>query len=425
MKRLFRRYAALLAGGAALLFSSTLFAQTLATGDSRDVTNPPQYPAVCQTLYAQFSSSQSTSPPTTDDTTRLKAALTACEGTGESVLLEPTSTSDAFYAGALTLSGEGLVVDSGVTLFGNNYGSSQFISVTGNDASIMGPGTIDGRANAGESGTPRLINAKHITNFNVYNVTLKNSCKMHLYMEGGSDVTVWGLTVLTPANTKNTDGVDIDSLSNVTVTHSSINDGDDGIVVKTNSAPASNITVSHDMLYGTHGLSIGSQTMWGVSNVLWEHNIVYGTDQFGIESTDNNGIRIKSDPTCGGPVTQVTYFNTQFIGVKHLLDFNTDYGTCSNNGDPTQIPVYTDIVVDNLTSINSPSGAYSEFEGHDASNLLQIYLAQVQLDTTVQYDKVTGEYESQDSNVYLDHSNIVPSGPGVATYSFKMPPPVF
>ena len=169
------------------------------------------------------------------------------------MVLEPTTTSDAFYAGALTVNGEGLVVSSGVTLFGNNYGTSQFISVKGDSAAIMGPGTIDGRADLGISGTPRLVNAKHITNFTVYNVTLTQSGKMHLYMEDGSDVTVWGLTVATPANTKNTDGVDIDSLSDVTVTHSSIEDGDDGIVVKTNSAPAFDITVKDNLLYGIYG----------------------------------------------------------------------------------------------------------------------------------------------------------------------------
>lgn len=407
--------ATLLAGAATLLFSWSVFAQTLATGDSRNVTNPPNYPAVCETLSAQFSSSQRTTPPASDDTARLQQALDDCEGTGKSVVLMPTSTDDAFYSGALTVEGEGLVVASGVTLFGNKYGTSQFIEVTGDNASIMGPGVIDGRADLPHIGTPRLINAKHITNFNVYNVTLKNAGKMHLYMEDGDNVTVWGLTVLTPANTANTDGVDIDSLSDVTVTHSSINDGDDGIVVKTNSAAASNITVSHNVLYGTHGLSIGSQTMYGVTNVLWEHNIVYGTDQFGIPSTDNNGIRIKTSPACGGPVNQVTYLDTQLIGVKHLLYFATDY-SCSVANNAT-IPEYTDILVDQLTSTNSVSGAYSEFEGADANHILQLYLAKVNLDSTAQQS-------TQYSNVGLDHSNIVPTGPGVTTYYFTAPPPV-
>lgn len=402
----------LVTGLFSVLFASTLFAQTLATGDPRDV-QEPTYPAVCMTLQAQFSSSQRATPPASadDDTARLQSALNSCAGTGQSVLLMPTNTSDAFYAGALTVNGEALVVASGTTLFGSNYGTSQFISAKGDKAAIMGPGTIDGRADAGISGTPRLINAKHITNFTVYNVTLTHAGKMHLYMEGGSNVTVWGLTVATPANTKNTDGVDIDSLSNVTVTHSSINDGDDGIVVKTNSAPANNITVTHNALYGTHGLSIGSQTMYGVTNVLWDHNTVYGTDMYGIVSSDNNGIRIKTSPSCGGLVQQVTFAHTQLIGVKHLIYFATDY-SCSTASNAT-IPNYQDIVVEYLDSTDSVAGAYSEFEGYDADHILDIYLAHIQLDSTAQQ-------KTQYANVGLDHTNITPSGPGVTTYDFNL-----
>jgi polygalacturonase len=365
------------------------------------------------TVQAQFSSSQRTSPPssTEDDTARLQSALNNCAGTGQSVVLTASDSSDAFYSGALTVNGEALVVAGGVTLFGSNYGTSQFISVTGDNAAIMGPGTIDGRADLPISGTPRLVNAKHITNFTAYNVTLTHAGKMHLYMEDGSNVTVWKLTVATPANTKNTDGVDIDSLSNVTVAHSSIEDGDDGIVVKTNSAQAFNITVNNNLLYGTHGLSIGSQTMYGVTNVLWEHNAVYGTDMFGNVSTDNNGIRIKTSPNCGGPVQQVTFRNTQLIGVKHLMYFATDY-SCSTATDAS-IPQFQDILVENLTATNSQSGAYSEFEGYDGNHLLGLYLAHVQLDSTA-------EQKSQYANVGLDNSNVTPSGPGVTTFDFNV-----
>jgi len=37
----------------------------------------------------------------------------------------------------------------------------------------------------------------------------------------------------------------------------------DGVAIKTNSGPASNITVRNNKFYGTHGMSIGSQTMDG------------------------------------------------------------------------------------------------------------------------------------------------------------------
>lgn len=244
------------------LFSSTLSAQTLATGDQRHLFFEPQYPPFCMFLRAQFSATQRATPPATDDTTRLQDALTSCAGTGRSVLLLPTLTSNAFYAGQLTVSGEALVVAGGATLFGNNYGTSEFINVKGSNAAIMGPGTIDGRGDL-ITGTPRLIEAKNTTDFTVYNVTIEHSGKEHLYVEGGDNLTIWRLTVATPANTKNTDGVDVDSLTNATVAYSSIEDGDDGVAIKTNSAAASNIAVRDNTFYGTHGMSIGSQTMYG------------------------------------------------------------------------------------------------------------------------------------------------------------------
>ena len=408
-------------GMAALLLIPAVIAQTptLATGDTRNVT-VPHYPAVCQVLTAQFSSSQRSSPPANDDTSRVQDALNSCENTGKSVVLAATPTSDAFYTGKIQLhTDETLVIGWGATLFGNDSYASEgeLISGGGSNMGIMGPGTIDGRGDRPTvlARTPRLINVKHLTNFTVYNVTLTHAAKMHLYIEEAKGATVWNLRVMTPANTKNTDGVDIDSSSDVTVAHSFIEDGDDGIVVKTNSAAAANITVKNNLLLGTHGLSIGSQTMYGVSNVLWENNIVYGSDLYGNVSSDNNGIRIKSSDTCGGPVTQVTYRNTLLIGVKHLMDFETDYSCSGKPG----IPQYTDIVVDGFASVNSQSGAYSKFQGYSTSNPLQLYLAYVYLDATAQSSG------NQYAAVGLDRSNIVPTGPGVTTFPFTMPPPFF
>lgn len=417
--RQFRFFTTLGAGAALLMFSTTLFAQTLATGDQRPNVKEPTYPAVCKVLTADFNTSQRADDITSaeDDTARIQAAFDSCEGSDRSVVLMPTTTENAFFADKLELKhDETLVVAQGVTLFGDNdYAhESELIYAKGQNIGIMGPGTIDGRGDLLSSiGKPRLIEAKDLSNFVVYNITLENACKMHLYMEDGSGVTVWKLRVLTPANTKNTDGIDIDSLNDVTVAHSSINDGDDGIVVKTNSAPASDITVKDNLLYGTHGLSIGSQTMYGVHNVLWENNTVFGTDKFGIVSSDNNGIRIKSSDTCGGDVSQITYLNTKLIGVKHLLYFRTDYKCSGNPG----IPYFHDIVINGLTAANSESGAYSEFMGYSAEYPLGLYLAHVHLD-------VTKQSNSQYANVGLDNSNIVPSGPGVTTFPFTVPPPI-
>ena len=69
-----------------LFVAASSGAQTIATGDSRSVSQP-SFPSVCDTLTAKFTTSQRSSPPSSDDTSRVQAALTACAGTGKSVVL--------------------------------------------------------------------------------------------------------------------------------------------------------------------------------------------------------------------------------------------------------------------------------------------------------------------------------------------------
>ncbi len=386
-----------------------VIAQTYATGDPRSV-GTPAYPAVCETLSAQFSASARSAPPSSDDTSRIQSALNACAGSGRSVVLAPSGSDNAFYSGKLTVNGEGLVVDSGTTLEGNNsYASAaELILVTGTNSFIGGEGAIDGRGDL-ISGTPRLVQTTGTNNFIAYQITLQQAAHPNLYMEGGSGATVYGITVLTPANRANADGIDIDSIQDVTVVNSSIEAGDDGIAVKTNSGGASNITVKNTRIYGTHGLSIGSQTFKGVTNVLFSGNYVYGVDHNGTASTDANAINIKTDIDCGGLVQQVTYSNTCITQAKHLIVVNANYGSCSGT---SGTPQFKNIIVNGVKSQSSVSGAYTRIEGYNSSNLAQVYLANVSLD-------VTKQSSDQDAMVFLDNSNVTPTGTNVTTSTFS------
>ena len=388
---------------------------TLATGDGRNVSQPT-VPATCETLSAQFTSSavDVETPTTSDDTSRIQTALNSCENTGEAVELAISGSNNAFLAGKLTIeAGESLLIDSGVTLYGNNsYNSaSEFINIASSNTGIYGPGTIDGRANVYTfSNTPRLVQTNNASNFIAYNITLQNAAHPNLYIQGGNGATVWGVTINTSPNQANADGIDIDSITNVTVNESNITAGDDGIAVKTNEAAASNITVENTNVYGTHGLSIGSQTFDGVTNVLFLNNYVYGKDSAGVASTDANAINIKTDEDCGGLVQQVTYENTCIEYAKHLIVVNAYYGSCSGTAGT---PQFQNIMVDGAYSTNSVSGAYEEFNGYSASYLEQVFLANVDLDSTAQS---SDEY----ANVYLSNSNVTPSGTDVTTGSFTL-----
>lgn len=386
-------------------------AQVYATGDSRPIIAPPMYPRICRILGAQFSTADRASPPAADDTARIQEALDDCSGSGRSVVLLPSRTGNAFYSGTLTVNGEGLVVASGVTLEGNDSYATQpeLIYVTGWNSFIGGQGAIDGRGDLIAAGSPRLIEARNTVGFTVYQITLQQARHPHLYMEGGSRALVYGITILTPYNRKNADGIDIDSMHDVSVIDSSIEAGDDGVAIKTNSGPAYDITVRHNRLYGTHGLSIGSQTFEGVTNVLFSDNYVYGLDHSGNPSTDANAINIKTDALCGGLVQRVTYADTCMTQVKHLIVVNAYYGSCS--GTPGT-PQFKNIVINGVNATNSVAGAYSRIEGYDVNHLAELFLANVSLDSTAQ----SGD---QNASVYLDNSNVTPSGPNVTTQTFS------
>jgi polygalacturonase len=215
---------------------------------------------------------------------------------------------------------------------------------------------------------------------------------------------VWNVTINTSPNQANADGIDIDSISEVTVANSNITAGDDGIAVKTNEAAASEITVKDTNVYGTHGLSIGSQTFDGVTNVLFENNYVYGKDSAGVASTDANAINIKTDHDCGGLVKQVTYENTCIKYAKHLIIVNANYGSCSGTAGN---PQFQEIIVNGVKSASSVSGAYETFAGYSSSYIGQIYLGNIDLDSNTQ----SGD---QYFDTYLDNVNgLDPSGTDV------------
>ncbi|MGH3827563.1 MAG: glycosyl hydrolase family 28 protein [Pseudonocardiaceae bacterium] len=206
---------------------------------------------------------------------------------------------------------------------------------------------------------------------------------------------------------RNTDGIDPDSSTNVTVNDSFIQDGDDGIAIKTNASAASDITIENSHFYGTHGISIGSETQFGVSNVLIENDTIQGTDSSGNESSSNNGIRIKTDSSDGGKVSGITYDDICETGVQDLTDFNPFYA--SGNGSTT--PDFTGIVVAGLTAVDSVSGAESVLEGFDPSDPLGLTLENVDLDNTTTSAEFAdiGEFDT----------NITPSGTGVTVTSIS------
>ncbi len=454
----------------ATLTTSTSPSQVLpvATGDPRHP-RQPRLPGLCMVLGAalstttgEFSTADETTPP---DTARIQAALDRCAGSGRAVMLAPGfgNGSNAFLSGPLTIgSREVLLIDSGVTLYASlnpaDYqipaqfptntcgtvsaaggGCYPFITFAGSGSGLMGTrgpdgslGAIDGRgedtlvgstqswwdiaqtaASGGEQNNPILVEGDGVNNITIYQVELENSPMYHVYVQNGYGLTVWGVEINTPATARNTDGVDPVSESDVTIKDDMIQNGDDCVAVKSNPGTASaNITVDDVHCYGSHGLSVGSQTAGGVYNVLFQNSTLNGYDSLGNLSVSDTGIQIKTDANSGGLTQRVTYADICMTNIKHVLIFNPHY---SSGG--TSVPTQSDIVLNGVVSTDSESGAYSIFEGFDAANPLQIALENIDLDNVTQDGNhgsegpTLGESPTEYVNAYTYNTNIVPAGP--------------
>jgi pectin methylesterase-like acyl-CoA thioesterase len=439
-----------------------------ATGDARKVTEPVVPGTVCATVSAQLAmpartagSAAESSPP---DTARIQRALDDCTQSGAATVAVRLSAGDAahnaFLSGPLTVHrGEVLLLDSGVTLYASrnpaNYqvsgkptcgtlsphegGCKPLITVAGADAGIESvrsasgaQGRIDGRGDqtilgggttwwglataaqkAGENqNNPRLIQAVDSDNFTLYHLDVLNSPNFHVVYQGGTGFTAWGVRIRTPDNARNTDGIDPGGATDVTINDSYIMTGDDGIAIK-GGAATRNITVENSHFYGTHGISIGSETNGGVSNVLVRNNTVTGVDSLGNVSGSSTGIRIKSSPANGGTVSDVTYLNTCVTAVRAPMVFDTHYA----NGKGSGVPFFTRITVDGFRATASQHGAASTFVGLDAAHPLGLALWNVSVDTTAD----TAAYAA--ITRYAD--NLVPAGTGVSVRSVSGAPDAF
>ncbi len=253
---------------------------------------------------------------------------------------------------------------------GGKFPSSLRPLITSNYAdniTITGKGIIDGRGQPWWyddkigviSRRPRLIQINHGNHIYLKNIILKNSPQFHFVPSWCVDVVVDSVTILSPSDSPNTDGIDPTTSHKVRITNCYIDTGDDNVAIKSGyydsnypNAGSSDIIISDCTFLHGHGVSIGSETNGGVDSMLVTNCSFTGTD---------NGIRIKSNRTRGGNVRNITYSNLTMNQVKYPILFSEYYPDLPDQNDPAQsitstTPYYHDITVENLTAVNSRYG---------------------------------------------------------------------
>jgi polygalacturonase len=342
----------------------------------------------------------------TKDTRALQAAIDDCAQKGGGVVRLRGGT---FLSGPLMLkSGIKLEIDADATLLGSSdhddyplttvlrdQGRQSLISATNaDDITISGGGTIDGAGETwweearsqkdhGVMGAgvfrPRLMVFDHCRHILIENVTVQNSPSWQIVPYYSDDVTIRNGKILAPAHSPNTDGIDPFSSHHVTITHMTIDVGDDNVAIKSGQPgspgpdePSTDITVTDCLFLHGHGLSIGSEVAGGVENVLASGIQFQGTA---------NGVRIKSNRDRGADIGNLSFSNIsmQDVGTPLLI---TEYYPRIPDHDAAEpvtrlTPHFHDIRISNLTA----SGAQDDgiIAGLPESPIASLSLDHVQI----------------------------------------------
>ena len=148
--------------------------------------------------------------------------------------------------------------------------------------------------------------------------------------------------------------------------------------------PTGHMTIEDNHFYTGHGMSIGSETDGGASAIRVTNLSIDGAD---------NGIRIKSNSSRGGPVRDVVYQDVCIKDTKNPIYMDSNYSYMGEARD--KLPSFEDIVLRNVRVL---SAGKITLDGFDAAHQLGITFDNVFLDVP--------------SKVTATHANIT-EGPGV------------
>lgn len=308
----------------------------------------------------------------TMNTAPIQKALDLAKATGGKVLI----SAGTYLCGPLNLySNTELEITKGATLLLRNdineFPSEKgrylnFINVAkAKDVKLSGGGTIDGQGEPWWIATtaktltmrrPQLLYMEGVQRVEISGITFLNPPNTHVSLKNSSEVYIHDVLIQAPANSRNTDGINI-SAKNCSIERCTINTGDDNIAINfgnkkqaKNDPEVQNIVIS-DCTFGVgHGLSIGSYTSGSLSNLKVRNCTFDGT---------TSAIRIKTARGRGGILDELSYENITIRNSRWPIFISQYYPhePKTPQQDTTTIidaynPIYKNISLKNITCSN-------------------------------------------------------------------------
>jgi polygalacturonase len=212
-------------------------------------------------------------------------------------------------------------------------------------------------------GRPRMLNLYRCKNVLISGVTIQNSPAWNLHPVLCDNIVIDQVTIISPEEAPNTDGIDPDSCRNMRISNCYISVGDDCITLKSGyrfsktgkNIPSENIVVTNCVFGRGHGgVGIGSETSGGIRDVTVSNCVCEGTDR---------GIRFKTARSRGNIVENFRAVNFVMRGVGDAISVTMLY----NASDPRTAqpinegtPIFRNIHLSNITASDVKRAALIE-----------------------------------------------------------------
>ncbi|CAH1450185.1 unnamed protein product [Lactuca virosa] len=289
----------------------------------------------------------------TDDSKAIVSAWKeACGGVAPSSMLIPPGTYMVFppidligpCKGPIEIKATGAIMKAPPEL--KKFTTAYWISIRNVNKLTMIGGTYNGQGeqtwkqnlcpDGGPGPCPLPVNLQfsNVTNSLLEHITSTDSKFFHMYITSCDNTRLDNITILSPANSVNTDGIQIGRLSGVNITNSVMRTNDDCISIGQGSK---NIHINNIMCGPGDGIGIGSlgrrekeepvQGIW-IKNVTMK-----GTE---------NGLRIKTWPTSfPGSVSDLHYEDIIMDNVSFPIFIDQKFCPMNNckNGTPSKVQI--------------------------------------------------------------------------------------
>lgn len=201
-----------------------------------------------------------------------------------------------------------------------------------NGVKVYGDGIIDGQGVEwksipfGETGRPRMFCFTECNNGSITGLNLRNQASWGVHVLYTDGFSISDLNISAEHTIPSSDGLDIDSSSDIDIYRVYIDVNDDCISIKSGkdsdghrvNRPSENIRIEDcHFAYGHGGVAMGSEISGGVRNVTIS-NCRMDADNWG-------PIRFKSQPSRGGLIENITFENITLHNTRSFLDVNMEW----------------------------------------------------------------------------------------------------